>query len=93
MYRFDFSGCGESEGDYSKTSLSKLKSDLSKIVDFVMEDLIEWGKRVKPGGIIAGHDYQLQSVKEAVDTYTRIHKIGEWFLTSNHWPSYFWRKG
>ena len=24
VYRFDFSGCGESEGDYSKTSLSKI---------------------------------------------------------------------
>lgn len=35
VYRFDFSGCGESEGDYSETSLSKLKSDLSEILDFV----------------------------------------------------------
>ena len=30
VYRFDFSGCGESEGDYSKTSLTKLKFDLLK---------------------------------------------------------------
>lgn len=35
VFRFDFSGCGESEGDYSETSLSKLKSDLSKILEFV----------------------------------------------------------
>ncbi len=35
IYRFDFSGCGESEGDYSKTSLSKLKSDLGKMINFV----------------------------------------------------------
>ncbi len=35
VYRFDFSGCGESEGDYSETSLSKLKSDLFKILYFV----------------------------------------------------------
>ncbi|MCM8821370.1 MAG: alpha/beta hydrolase [Candidatus Omnitrophica bacterium] len=35
VYRFDFSGCGESEGNYNKTSLSKLKSDLSAILDFV----------------------------------------------------------
>ena len=35
VFRFDFSGCGESEGDYSETSLSKLKSDLSKIFEFV----------------------------------------------------------
>lgn len=35
VYRFDFSGCGESEGDYSETSLTKLKLDLSKILEFV----------------------------------------------------------
>jgi len=35
VYRFDFSGCGESEGDYSETSLSKLKSDLFDILNFV----------------------------------------------------------
>ena len=35
VFRFDFSGCGESEGDYSETSLTKLKSDLEKILDFV----------------------------------------------------------
>lgn len=35
VYRFDFSGCGESEGDYSKTSLSKLKSDLRAMINFV----------------------------------------------------------
>jgi hypothetical protein len=35
VYRFDFSGCGESDGDYSETSLSKLRLDLSKILEFV----------------------------------------------------------
>lgn len=35
VYRFDFSGCGESDGDYSKTSLTKLKSDLGKMINFV----------------------------------------------------------
>jgi pimeloyl-ACP methyl ester carboxylesterase len=39
VYRFDFSGCGESEGDYSETSLSKLKSDLSNIIEFVKSQL------------------------------------------------------
>jgi uncharacterized protein len=35
VFRFDFSGCGESEGNYSETSLTKLKSDLSEIIKFV----------------------------------------------------------
>lgn len=35
VYRFDFSGCEESEGNYVETSLSKLKSDLGVIINFV----------------------------------------------------------
>ncbi len=35
VYRFDFSGRGESEGDYSETSLSKQVFELSKILEFV----------------------------------------------------------
>jgi hypothetical protein len=35
VFRFDFSGCGESEGDYSETSLTKLKEDLNSIISYV----------------------------------------------------------
>lgn len=34
-YRFDFSGRGESEGNYCDTTLTKLKNDLQNILDFV----------------------------------------------------------
>lgn len=34
-YRFDFSGCGESEGDYASTTLSKLRDELKLIIEFV----------------------------------------------------------
>lgn len=43
VYRFDFSGCGESEGDYSETSLSKLSADLSNILEFVKsKEKVKW---------------------------------------------------
>ncbi len=43
VYRFDFSGCGESDGNYSETSLSKLRDDLKSIVEFVKsQDKVEW---------------------------------------------------
>lgn len=32
VYYFDFSGCGESEGDYSQTTLTKLVGDLKSVV-------------------------------------------------------------
>jgi len=35
VFYFDFSGCGESEGDYKETSLTKLIDDLRSVVDFV----------------------------------------------------------
>lgn len=38
VYRFDFSGCDESEGNYIETSLSKLKSDLGVIIKFVKSE-------------------------------------------------------
>lgn len=34
-YRFDFSGCGESEGDFIESSLTKLRDDLKSILEFV----------------------------------------------------------
>src|SRR3989344_3426001 len=34
-YYFDFSGCGESEGDYSNTTLTKLRDDLDSILEYV----------------------------------------------------------
>lgn len=34
-YRFDFSGLGESQGDYLETSLTKLKEDLDSVLNFV----------------------------------------------------------
>lgn len=35
VYRFDFAGCGESEGNYMKISITKLKKDLKRIIQFV----------------------------------------------------------
>ena len=46
--------------------------------DFVMEDVIGWSRVVRDGGIVSGHDYYKfhgSGVMEAVDTYTKIHKI------------------
>lgn len=37
VYYFDFSGCGESEGNYKDTSLTKLVADLKSVVKVVAE--------------------------------------------------------
>lgn len=49
---------------------------------FVKDDITEWSKKVKKGGIISGHDYYrisdrraLMHVKQAVDDYVRDNNI------------------
>jgi SAM-dependent methyltransferase len=73
--------------------------------DYVMQDLIEWGKRVRPGGIIAGDDYyefKWAGVIEAVQAYIGAHRVKQWYLTADisngertkgqPRPSFFWVK-
>lgn len=56
--------------------------------DAVMLDIVLWGRRVKPGGILAGHDYvrtRKHGVYRAVNDYARYHGIeirvfeGNWY--------------
>lgn len=55
--------------------------------DNVMMDLIKWVPKVKPQGIIAGHDYEdrcRQGVILAVNAYCRGHHITDLYLTHSH---------
>jgi len=77
-------------------SLDFVYIDGNHLFDYVMCDIIEWAKRVRPGGIISGHDYynfRNANVIEAVDLYTKVHKIKNWYLTNERTPSFFWMKG
>ena len=61
--------------------------------DWVMQDIIEWSKRVRTGGIVAGHDYynfKWAGVIGAVNAYVAAHNIKEWFITLELEPSWFW---
>lgn len=74
-------------------SLDYVYIDGDHSYDFVMTDLIWWARKVKPGGIIAGHDYYRfrgAGVVDAVNDYTRAHQINEWFVTDEHEVSFFW---
>ena len=63
--------------------------------DYVVTDLVMWARKVKIGGIVSGHDYyrfRQAGVVEAVDFYTKVHGITQWFLTDERTPSFFWIK-
>ena len=67
--------------------------DANHNFNYVMEDLINWSKKVRRGGIIAGHDYskRFSGLRLAVDAYTDNH-VSEWFVTGPRAASYFWAK-
>lgn len=59
--------------------------------DYVMQDLIEWSKRVRSGGIVSGDDYYALDEKrwgagpvEAVQAYTKAHRIPIWYIFQGH---------
>jgi predicted O-methyltransferase YrrM len=92
----------EAVNDFRDGGLDFVYIDGNHEFDFVMEDLISWGRKVKRGGIIALHDYyrfRKAGVVEAVDTYTKAHQVNEWFICDylmriNKEPEYsvFWAK-
>lgn len=57
----------------------------------VADDIVEWSKKVRPGGIVFGHDYKRHSsksrfpihVKDVVDAYMYAHGINPWFVLTN----------
>lgn len=87
--------------DVPLESLDFVYIDGNHNFDYVMQDIIEWGKRVRRGGIISGHDYYSfrgAGVIGAVNAYIQAHKVEEWFLTNEDWHdrhkecSWFWVK-
>ena len=66
----------EAVRDFETESLDFVYIDASHTFDNVMRDIIEWGARVRRGGIISGHDYgnsRHNGVKDAVLMYAKWH--------------------
>lgn len=82
--------------DFEDNSLDFVYIDANHSFDYVIQDLINWNKKVKSGGIISGHDYyRLRNfgVILAVDTYIKAHGITTFnILSGDHTPSFYWRK-
>ncbi len=77
----------EAVTDFANNSLDFVYIDADHTFDYVMQDVIAWTKVVKPGGIVAGHDYRCfhhdeisQQVSKAILLYTQIHNIKPLFV-------------
>jgi SAM-dependent methyltransferase len=78
--------------EFPYSSLDFVYIDGDHSYDYVMTDIILWARRVRPGGIVSGHDYLLPkkydgrldlNVKQAVDDYLKIHRINNFYITDN----------
>jgi hypothetical protein len=86
-------------------SLDFVYIDANNRYEYIMDDIKEWSKKVKPGGLVAGRNYYsgiardfgyMQTnygVKKAVDEWVRKNKIRQLFvLTGEPMPSWFYVK-
>ena len=73
---------------FEDNSLDFVYIDANHENPYITEDITEWSKKVKPGGIISGHDYfryrgkngNLFNVIEATQKYTKENNIKPWFV-------------
>ena len=82
--------------DFEDGSLDFVYIDANHTRGFVAEDVREWSKKVRVGGIVAGHDYlDVQSryagVKPAVDGYVKKNNL-ELCIINEEEPSWYFIK-
>ena len=85
----------EALGDFNDNSLDFVYIDGNHHYEYVYEDICEWSKKVKSGGIIACHDYYVifwPGVTKAVEQYTSENDISIWFATRDRLHTAFWVK-
>jgi len=72
-------------------SLDFVYIDADHSYDMVMLDIIKWGRKLKKGGIMSGHDYYYDKntsgrrakVTQCVNDYTKVHNI-PFYITDEH---------
>ena len=89
---------------FEDESLDFVFIDANHELPYVTQDIFFWAQKVKPGGIVSGHDYVTSrrahkhvQVASAVHGYTEAYGITPWFVVDKaEWPdhpgSFFWVK-
>jgi len=100
---------------FSEVMIGKVKDNFLDFVyidadhsyDFVMQDMILWGRKIRKGGIMSGHDYYIDKhetdrrtkVTQAIKDYVKVHNIKLYTTSEVHhdqkgdiYPSWFWVK-
>lgn len=82
----------EAVKDFKDNSLDFVFIDGNHDFQFVINDIVEWSKKVRPGGIISGHDYSsyMREVRGAVDAWVKIKRINPWFIVGEGTSNFCW---
>lgn len=75
--------------DFKDGSLDFVYIDANHEAPFVNQDIEEWSKKVRSGGIVSGHDYvrvkNLEfAIKDALKEYTLRNNIKPWFVLGRY---------
>jgi SAM-dependent methyltransferase len=81
--------------DFADNSLDYVYLDGDHSFRFAAEDIVEWSKKVRPGGIVAGHDYWntgpdkwnvVCQVKAVLDAYIKVFEIKSFYIYGKMHP-------
>ena len=75
--------------DFEDESLDFVYIDANHAFRYIADDIFEWAKKVREGGVVSGHDYaqglnlhwQKIHVRYVVNAYVDCFKIQNWYLT------------
>lgn len=75
--------------DIEDESLDFVYIDANHEGDYPYNDIVNWAKKVRKGGIVAGHDYVRIKVlnftiKDALEKYTKEYNINPWFVLGRY---------
>lgn len=77
----------EAVEDFADGSLDFVYIDANHEFRYIAEDLVEWTKKVKKGGIVSGHDYFYTKAENSVwhvapvlNAYVQAFGISNWYL-------------
>lgn len=80
---------------FEDNSLDFVHIDGNHEFDYCCQDIICWSRKLRPGGVMAVHDYlefHRAGVVDAVRAYTHCHHIDPWFVTRDRLPTAFWQR-
>jgi hypothetical protein len=85
----------EALNDFEDGSLDFVYIDGDHSFRYIAEDLCEWSKKVRKGGVVSGHDYfetypkaknLVCHVKPVVNTYAKVFGIENWYVLGSSTP-------